>query len=76
MICKPLPVCCHMTSVHLAEKKNRNDTLPNPRMVVSRSQPEFCQKVDVKEAATRVRGELRAAKLRLLQHTGHDAFYI
>jgi len=63
-----------MTSVHLAETP-RNDTLPNPRKVVSLSQPEFCQKVDVKEAATRVGGERHAAKLRLLQLFTYDFIY-
>lgn len=51
------------------------DTLPNPRKVVSLSQPEFCQKVDVKEAATRVGGEYRTAKLRLLQLFTYDFIY-
>lgn len=56
-------------------KKTENDTLPNPRKVVSLSQPEFCQKVDVKEAATRVGGERRVAKLRLLQLFTYDSIY-
>jgi len=56
-----------MTSVHLAEK---NDTLPNPQEGCLSLTARVLPKVDVKEAAARVGGEQRAAKLRLLQHTG------
>lgn len=59
-----------MTSVHLAEKKKM--THYQTRTVVSLSQPEFCQKVDVKEAASLAGGERRAVMLRLLQHFTYD----
>lgn len=45
------------------------------RTVVSLSQPEFCQKVDVKEAASLAGGERRAVMLRLLQHFTYDFIY-
>lgn len=63
MICKPLPLLLPHDFCSPGRKLNPLDSC------LSLSQPEFCQKVNVKEAATRVGGEHCAAhKLRLLFH--------
>lgn len=48
----PSHFCCHMASVHLALQINPGQS--------SLLQPEFCQKVNVKKAAARVRGRFCA----------------
>lgn len=48
----PSHFCCHMDSVHLALQINPGQS--------SLLQPEFCQKVNVKKAAARVRGRFCA----------------
>jgi len=63
MICKHLPLCCHMTSVHLADPRMSPDPLQIPCRPPADpdegARPEFCQTLHVKEAATRVGGERR-----------------